>query len=124
MGGEIPVKNRNGKEMITIGTDPMMTEKEINKFIKEATDIWDEESDIYTTGDLGKKDAMSNTVAYHLLNRSGNPAAIPDDDPLPGADGKFHWKHVNGNIDRENARFRGHFPPGVARSMVNATGME
>lgn len=52
---------------------------------------------------------------------------MPDDDPIPSADGKFHWKIRDGpgiHRDEENERWRGHYPPGAGRKLVKAIGLD
>ena len=60
---------------------------------------------------------MAQTTTYGLRYQTVNPASSiwdyisPPNDPEPGPDGKFHWRHSTDHEDQRRKRWRGRYPP-------------
>ena len=109
-GGGGRTKNAsNIKRMAADGSvlvDPMMSAQPAEAAVNETTDTFAEMGGFTERSYLGKMGHIAAQNAYLLTNRSHVPDAMPDDDPIPTSDGKFHRKI--GKIGQPYASPRGH----------------
>lgn len=94
--------------------DPMMSAQPTEPFTNESTDVYAEMAANTERSFLGKIQHMVTPNSHLLVNRSHIPDAMPDDNPLPTSDGKFHR-----NIGEPSSPQRGH-----KRNILDATGLD
>ena len=94
--------------------DPMMSAQPTDAFINESTDAFEEMGAFTERSYLGKMNYIATQNSCLLMNRSHVPDAMPDDNPIPTSDGKFHRK-----IDEPTSPLRGRI-----RKFVEVTGLD